>query len=97
MAKVSETVGAWSPTKLAWAIHVVSGRLPGSANCLVRSLAAQAMLARGGYLSCVRIGVARPDSERFKAHAWLECDGKIIIGGEGTSQYTPLPNLQPNT
>ncbi len=77
--------------QIAWAIRVVSRYLPGTMNCLVQALAAQAMLARRGHPSCVRIGVAKDEGGQLKAHAWVECEGKIVIGGVGVPQYTALP------
>ena len=87
----------WNPPpaeRIAWAVRVVSRYLPGTRNCLVQSLAAQTMLARRGYSSHLRIGVAKDEEGRLKAHAWVECDGKIVIGGAGASQYTALPHLE---
>src|SRR5690349_7185173 len=47
--------------------------------CLSEALAAQAVLARHGHASELRIGV-RKAGEKFEAHAWLECAGRILIG-----------------
>ena len=95
--KVSETFRVWNPPpaeRIAWAIRVVSRYLPGTRNCLVQSLAAQAMLARRGYASQLRIGVAKDEEGRLKAHAWVECEGKIVIGSRGVAQYTAFPYLE---
>ncbi len=80
--------------QIAWAIRVVSRYLLGTKNCLVQSLAAQAMLARRGYSSHLRIGVAKDKDGRLKAHAWVECEGEIVIGAVGASHYTPFPDLE---
>lgn len=80
--------------QLAWAVGVASRYLPGSGNCLVRALATRVMLARRGYLAHLRIGVAKDAGGRFQAHAWVECEGTIVIGGMGRVQYTPLPLLE---
>jgi hypothetical protein len=82
-----------SPARIAWAIRVAGRYLPGGGNCLVHSLAAQSMLARRGYVSQLCLGAAREGGE-FKAHAWVECEGQIVIGAAGVSQYTPFPNLE---
>ena len=94
--KVSKTFRVWNPPaeRIAWAIRVVSRYLPGTRNCLVQSLAAQAMLARRGYPARLRIGVAKDEGGRLKAHAWVECEGNIVIGSRGVSQYTALPYLE---
>jgi len=80
--------------RIAWAIRAVSRYLPGTGNCLAQSLTAQTMLARRGYSSQLRIGVAKDDSGRLKAHAWVECEGKIVIGAAGAAQYTAFPPLE---
>lgn len=92
--KVSKTFRVCTPEQIAWAIRLVSRYLPGTGNCLVQSLAARAMLARQGYLPHLRIGAAKDESGGFKAHAWVECDGRIIIGAVGVSQFTPFPDLK---
>lgn len=95
--KVSKTFRVWDPPpaeRIAWAIRVAGRYLPGGGNCLVQSLAAQTMLARRGYPARLRIGVAKDEGGRLKAHAWVECEGNIVIGSRGMSQYTPFPYLE---
>jgi hypothetical protein len=48
--------------------------------CLTSSLAAMLLLRRKGQHSVLRIGVTRDAEQKFKAHAWLETNGRIIIG-----------------
>ncbi len=82
------------PERIAWAIRVASRYLPGTGNCLVQALATQAMLARRGHPARIRIGVAKDEGGQLKAHAWVECEGKIVIGGRGASQYAALPRWE---
>lgn len=58
--------------------------------CLTQAIACRWLLARRGYDSTLRIGVRR-DEDGIGAHAWLEIDGRIIIGG-GDSRvlYSPF-------
>jgi hypothetical protein len=51
------------------------------------------LLARAGHDSRVRFGVAVPADRGFEAHAWLECDGQIVLGGVAESRFTPFPDL----
>jgi len=68
------------------------GRWVPKATCLTRALAAQALLARHGIGSRLHIGVARDKRGVLAAHAWLERDGVVILGGdELSSGYTVLP------
>lgn len=78
--------------RIVWAVEVAARRLP-RATCLVRALAAQALLARHGHASELRLGVARGAGRAFEAHAWLEANGQILIGGATRERYVPLPSL----
>lgn len=49
-------------------------------SCLSQALAAWWLLARRGIVTSVRIGVQK-DRRGFSAHAWVERDGVIIMGG----------------
>src|SRR5688572_5377660 len=66
------------PREVAWAIHAVARRIPGT-HCLPRSLALHAMLRRGGHASALRIGVRRAGAG-IAAHAWVTCGGRAIDG-----------------
>ena len=82
-----------SPDRIAWAVDRVSDRL-GNATCLVRALAAHAILGRHGFSSCVRIGVAagerREKGSGLIAHAWIELGGRILLGGPDVTRYKTL-------
>jgi hypothetical protein len=52
-------------------------------------LAASRLLAQNGYKSTLHIGVNRT-AGLFKAHAWLEYDGRAIIGSTEAPQFTRL-------
>lgn len=82
------------PERIPWAIRVASRYVPRGSNCLVQAVATQAMLARRGRSAQIRIGAAKDNDTQFKAHAWVECEGRIVIGGAGVSQYTPFPPLE---
>jgi hypothetical protein len=66
------------------------------ATCLARALVVEALLRRHGYAVQMRIGVRRPESHSFAAHAWLEYEGKIVVGGPESvvGQYQVLPDLE---
>ena len=78
--------------RIGWAVAVAGSRVPGS-TCLVRALAAQGLLARHGYSSQLRLGVARGPGRVFEAHAWLERDGQVLVGGPVDARYVPMPEL----
>ena len=82
------------PDKIVWAVEVVGHHVPGTKNCLVRALATDTLLARHGRPSRLRIGVARGDRGELEAHAWVEGEGKILIGAMGAELFTPLPAFE---
>lgn len=51
-------------------------------SCLTQALAGWIMLTRHGTESRVRIGVSSPARHGFKAHAWLESGGRVILGDD---------------
>jgi hypothetical protein len=52
------------------------------------------MLAHNGHSACVRIGAAKQDDIHFKAHAWVEYEGRIMIGGPSVSEFSPFPPFE---
>lgn len=52
------------------------------ASCLTQALAAGVLLSRRGQRSELKIGVEKDHDEKFGAHAWIEVDGRIVIGKE---------------
>lgn len=53
-------------------------RWPLPLTCLTRSLVLTRALARRGLRPALKIGVA-PPTGAFTAHAWVECDGRILL------------------
>jgi hypothetical protein len=66
-----------------------AARIPPRAGCLARAIAASRLLRRHGIDSTVRLGVAREGGGGIAAHAWLECDGQIVLG-EPVREYAAL-------
>ncbi len=81
-----------STDKIAWAVETASRHTPGLKTCLVQALAAQLLLARRGHPALLHIGVVR--EEQFQAHAWVESEGKVVIGGSELECYTRLAVLK---
>jgi Transglutaminase-like superfamily len=70
------------------AVSSISRALPFTwhASCLTQALAGWMLLTRHGMVGRVKIGVASPAQRGFKAHAWLECGGRVILGDEAESE-----------
>jgi hypothetical protein len=71
-------------------VEAVGRRLLGDKPCLTQALVAQRFLRQRGYDTTLRIGVAK-DGRELLAHAWLEREGRVIIGGGASPvRYKPL-------
>jgi len=62
-------------------VQAAARRCPVGSTCLTRALAGQLLLRKAGIESRLCIGVMRDQLRAFQAHAWLERDGKVILGG----------------
>lgn len=79
-----------SISDVTWAVGATGRRLAGT-TCLAEALVAHAMLRRRGHRPLLRIGVrqgdlsavarrAKADRSILEAHAWVECDGRVVMG-----------------
>ena len=84
-------------TDLAWAVERTSRWVP-RARCLAKALATEILLARRGITSKVCFGVPIERTEDFVAHAWVVCDGKVVMGApiEGYRELSP-PGQDPGS
>lgn len=78
---------------IAAAVRAASCYVP-HATCLTQAVAAQLLLARYGFASHLRLGVARDPAGAFQAHAWVERAGEVVIGGDRpVDAYVSLSRL----
>src|SRR5262245_50506736 len=85
----------WPSTeRIAWAIAHAHRVVP-RANCLPQALAAEALLTRAGHPVDLRIGVVKTKQGGLEAHAWVESEGRLVVGDltQGLDSFTPLPPL----
>jgi hypothetical protein len=76
-----------------WAVKAASQYLP-AATCLTQALATQTLLTKNGHPADLRIGVLKTKEGQLEAHAWVESDGKIVIGNlPDLARYNALPSL----
>jgi hypothetical protein len=83
-----------SPGKVAWAVEAASKYVPAARTCLTRALAVQAILQSQGYPAFLRIGVVRGTGGDLEGHAWVESEGKIVIGEKEHLSYVPLATMK---
>jgi hypothetical protein len=58
----------------------LASRFVFDATCLTQALALRTILQRHGQSSDLKFGVDRDENQKLVAHAWIELNGKIIIG-----------------
>jgi hypothetical protein len=78
-----------SPAQISRAVARASRVVPKS-TCLVQALAVQWLLRRANYTSHLYIGVIKQQGGQFMAHAWVECEDAVVVGGGDLGQYTPI-------
>ena len=84
---------AWSADRLVWAVGAASRYVP-RATCLAQALAIQLVLKQSGRQASLHIGVNGVEGDHLDAHAWVESQGRILIGGSDLSRYTHLTALE---
>lgn len=77
----------YSLADIEWAVNLAASYIP-RATCLVAALAARRILAGNGRASELRLGVSGEGSDF--AHAWLECEGTIVVGAALAGRYYRL-------
>jgi hypothetical protein len=81
--------------RAVWAVTTASRKIPSTQTCLFQALALRVLLGRQNIPCTLHIGVARDEANEFKAHAWVESGGDIVIGETSDlADYTRLPPLE---
>lgn len=89
MRQPSSRAQAFSVPRLAWLVNMAGRYHLIRSTCLKQALVLSWLLERRGLITRLRIGVSRR-AGALKAHAWLEQDGRIILGVHVREQYEPL-------
>ena len=75
--------------RIGWAVLTASRYVPGARACLPRALATTILLRRAGLPAQLRLGLARGEDGRAEAHAWVESEGRVIMGADELERYIP--------
>jgi hypothetical protein len=63
-------------------------------NCLPQALVGHRLLGRKGFNVQLKIGVLKHPGDQLAAHAWLEHEGRVILGDlRGLDQFAAFPAL----
>ena len=71
---------------IVWAVQNMSIYVP-RATCLTKAITGQIIFSKYNYHSKLKIGVKK--NNYFEAHAWLEIDGKPVLG-KSEQKYVPI-------
>jgi Transglutaminase-like superfamily len=79
---------------LAWALRAARRHLPFPATCFGEAVAGEALFRKHGYVPVMCVGAMRREGV-FQAHAWLELDDAVVVGGPESvvKDYKPLANF----
>jgi hypothetical protein len=75
--------------RVARLVDAVGGCYP-PMTCLKKSLILLRILRTRGFPAELRLGVRKLEDD-FKAHAWVECDGRTLLDGGMAPLYATLP------
>jgi len=76
--------------RVRWAVEAIARHSPIAIVCFPQTLAGYTMLRRRGVQSTVVYGVARSPVNKLTAHTWLMMGSRVVLGGEGSAQFTPV-------
>ncbi len=76
--------------KVVWAVSAASKYIPLNATCLPQALTAKVLLERRGKRGALRFGVIKDPMGELLGHAWLEIDGRVVIGAMDGPSFTAL-------
>lgn len=80
--------------RIAWLIEVASRYVLRGRHCLTRALAAEILLSRRLLPVKLHFGAFKDEQDKIQAHAWVESNGTVVIGGEELDRYTILKETQ---
>jgi len=80
----------FSKKKLIWAVEVTARFFPFLDTCLIKAMCLELLFKKQGYPALLCIGVAKNPNKKFEAHAWVESEGAILMGGDPVFQASQL-------
>jgi hypothetical protein len=91
-ASTRRATAATTVPPIVWAVEAASKFVP-RASCLTQAIAAKLLLRRFGQDAQLCLGVVQPPDGTLRAHAWLEREGRPVLGGSGIQSMVRLPLL----
>ena len=72
----------------------IASRYFPKATCLTQALTSQLILKQSGRQAYLHIGVTGSNNGWLKAHAWVESQGRVIIGGSEFGRFNSLTSFE---
>jgi hypothetical protein len=83
----SERYARTTTDAIAWAVEAGARYVP-AATCLTQALVADYLLARHGLPSELCLGASVDEHGQLRAHAWVECRGRTVVGGAEQAKFS---------
>lgn len=92
-SKSQPTIDPDYQSRVVWATTSASRYVLPDKPCLAQALTVQLLLRRRGIPAQLRIGVMKDEEKNLQAHAWVESEGAVVIGGPRSEleKYKPFP------
>jgi len=83
-------------SEITWAVNSIGQKIFKDDTCLVIAIAGQALLNYHGIPARLQLGCLLAEDKSIFAHAWVECEGEVVIGGteREISKYTLLTDIK---
>ncbi len=93
--RAPQAAKTFTPEAIAQALDRARRGVPGVYTCLPVAYAGHLLLHRHGHASNIIVGAARDAAGKVEAHAWVECEGKVLIGElPDLRRFVPFPALR---
>ena len=76
--------------RIGYAVRAAAGNVPWRSDCFPQCIAGRMLLKHYGHKSTIHLGVEKKDKDSIAGHAWLTCDGNVVVGGEDLDRYTEM-------
>lgn len=76
--------------QITWLIEKMSKYTPWESKCLVKALTGQRMLKKRRIPCTLYLGMAKDNTNKLSAHAWLRCGNHILLGENGRIGFTTV-------
>jgi hypothetical protein len=85
--------GPRRPEVMGCAVTLAARFIP-RGSCLTQALAMEVLMRRAGFRPRLEIGLMRNADGTVSAHAWIENEGRVVIGDGALDRFEPLATLE---